>query len=95
MSVVIPRGGRLHLAFTAGRYPAFERSPQAFLDLNTVTDADFQEAVHTGPERSAITVPVVAPERRGEWVSNPHPWRPLVTDDSTPPVDRPATVLPR
>jgi putative CocE/NonD family hydrolase len=79
MSAVIPRGGRLRVVVTAGKYPAFERNPQAFTDMNAVTDSDLRPADHTlhsGPGRSRIIVPLIDPGRRGEWIDNPWPCQP-------------------
>ncbi|MCZ9338626.1 hypothetical protein NGM37_12650, partial [Streptomyces sp. TRM76130] len=40
MSVMVPTGGRLRLVFTAGKYPAFERNPQSFIDPGTALEGD-------------------------------------------------------
>jgi putative CocE/NonD family hydrolase len=96
MSVVIPEGGRLRIVLTAGKYPAFERNPQYFTDLNTVAEGDYRPADHTlhsGPGRSRVILPVVDPSCRGEWIDNP--WPGPRERAALPAVEHPAGELPR
>ena len=96
MSIVIPEGGRLRIVVTAGKYPAFERNPQHFTDLNTVAEGDLRPAYHTlhsGPGRSRIILPLVDPSRRGEWIDNP--WPCPQQGEALPAAEHPASELSR
>jgi putative CocE/NonD family hydrolase len=96
MSMVIPAGEGLRIVVTAGKYPAFERNPQHFTDLNTVAEGDYRPADHTlhsGPGRSRIILPLVAPSERGEWIGNPWP-RPRPSEPVSV-AEHPASQLPR
>jgi len=96
MSIVVPEGGKLRVVVTAGKYPAFERNPQYFTDLNTVAEGDLRPAYHTlhsGPGRSRIVLPLVDPSGRGEWIDNP--WPCLQQEKVLPAAEHPAGELSR
>ncbi|MGY1838164.1 MULTISPECIES: CocE/NonD family hydrolase [unclassified Modestobacter] len=90
MSVQLPAGERLRVVVTAGKYPAYERHPQSYVDLTTVEESGFAAAdhtVHSGPDApSRIVLPVVEPEARGEWIDNPWPFPARIAP--TPTVER-------
>jgi putative CocE/NonD family hydrolase len=76
-SIVFKPGHRIRVVITSGKFPYLERNPQAFVDLNACTEADFQVArqtiVHDAEHPSAITLPLVRIEEHTNWVDNPAP----------------------
>ncbi len=68
------------MLISGGKFPAFERNPQTFADLSTLTEDDFAAATHTlhlGLGLSRIVLPIVAAEAQGEWIENPWPFVPV------------------
>jgi putative CocE/NonD family hydrolase len=96
ISIVLRPGERLKVVVTGGKFPVFERNPQAFVDLNWATDSDIVTArntIYSGElHASHIELPVVPAERRGEWVANP--WPLISLPVPTPVGERPAEELP-
>ncbi len=75
ISIELQPGERLRVVVTGGKFPAYERHPGAFVDLNAVTEADFVASTRTiasGSGRSRIELPILPPAARGEWIE--HPW---------------------
>jgi len=72
VSVELQPGERLRVVVTGGKFPAFERNPGAFVDLNAATEADFQASTRTIVSAS-VELPIVPASARGEWVANPWP----------------------
>lgn len=78
ISIELQPGERLRVVVAGGKFPAFERNPGAFVDLNTATEADFVRSTRTirsGPAASRIELPIVPAAARGTWVDNPWPLR--------------------
>jgi len=74
VSVELQVGERLRIVVTGGKFPAYERNPGAYVDLNTATEADFLASERT-IVAAWIELPVVPAEARGEWIDNPWPLR--------------------
>ena len=76
-SIVFRPGHRIRVVVTSGKFPYLERNPQAFVDLNTCTEADFVVARHTvrhdAEHPSAIHLPLVRIEEHTDWVDTPAP----------------------
>jgi len=76
ISIVIQPGERLRVVVAGGKFPAYERNPGAFVDLNTATEADFvvsERTIVSGPGLSRIELPIVPAGAGGEWIDNPWP----------------------
>ncbi len=62
---------------TSGKFPYLERHPNAFVDLNTSTEADFviahQTICHDADHPSAINLPLVRIADHTDWIENPAP----------------------
>ena len=71
-SIELQVGERLRVVVTGGKFPAFERNPGSFVDLNTATEADFVAATRT-IHSAKVELPVVPSDMRGEWIDNPWP----------------------
>ena len=76
-SIVFKPGHRIRVVVTSGKFPYLERNPQAFVDLNSCTEKDFQVArqtiVHDADHPSAIHLPLVRIGEHTNWVDNPAP----------------------
>jgi putative CocE/NonD family hydrolase len=76
-SIVFKPGHRIRVIVTGGKFPYLERNPQAFVDLNTCTEKDFQVAtqiiVHDADHPSAINLPLVPIREDANWIDNPCP----------------------
>lgn len=71
-SIELQAGERLRVVVTGGKFPAFERNPGAFVDLNAATEADFLASTRTIVS-ARVELPVVPAAARGEWIDNPWP----------------------
>jgi len=72
ISIELQPGERLRVVVAGGKFPAFERNPGAFVDLNTATRADFVASTRT-IRAARVDLPIVPAAARGEWVENPWP----------------------
>ena len=72
VAIELQVGERLRVVVTGGKFPAFERNPGAFVDLNTATEADFVPSTRTIVS-ARVELPIVPASARGEWIDNPWP----------------------
>jgi putative CocE/NonD family hydrolase len=72
LSIELQAGERLRVVVTGGKFPAFDRNPGAFVDLNTATEADFVPSVRTVAS-ARIELPIVPAGVGGDWIENPWP----------------------
>ena len=79
-SIVFKPGHRVRVVVTSGKFPYLDRNPQAFVDLNSCTEKDFQVARqtlwHDAEHPSAIHLPLVRIEEHTDWVDCPAPLGP-------------------
>jgi len=84
------------VVITSGKFPAFERHPNAYIDLNEWTEADVivaaQTVFHDHSRPSCVRVPILDPRTRDmKWTGSPAP---LVPDKIAPPLtERPGNSL--
>ncbi len=76
ISIVVLPGERLRVLIAGGKFPAFERNPGAFVDLDSATEDDFvvsERTIASGPGLSRLELPIVPAGAGGEWIDNPWP----------------------
>jgi uncharacterized protein len=70
-------GHAVQLVVTSGKDGRFERNPNAFVNLNTCTDADLtaahQTIYHDRQRPSCLHLCVVPPDAPRAWIPNPYP----------------------
>lgn len=72
VSVELQVGERLRVVVSGGKFPAYERNPGVFVDLDSATEADFLVTTRT-IVAATLELPIVPIGARGEWIDNPWP----------------------
>jgi len=76
-SNVFKQGHRIRLEVSSSCFPLGERNPNAFIDLATVTEADFvvaeQTIFHDVDHASYVELPIIPLARERRWIETPFP----------------------
>lgn len=74
-SNVFKAGHRIRVEVTSSNFPWGERNPNAFVDLNKVTERDFvvakQKIFHDARHPSSVDLPVIPAHRARHWIPAP------------------------